>query len=128
MKRTECTDPFLRAYLDAALWTTDPSPGQGDYVESGRSLDIWPLIPADFISAAKVDCAKFEAENAELLEKAGDFEQNGHDFWLSRNGHGSGFFDHDYDENVRDGLQEAARRFGECWLDEGIFGANEEND
>lgn len=36
-----------------------------------------------------------------------------HDLWLSRNGHGSGFFDGDY-EGYEDYLQELAREMGGC--------------
>ena len=36
-------------------------------------------------------------------------EQLGHDLWLSRNGHGAGFFDRGYDEDVEKKLEDAAR-------------------
>lgn len=113
MKRSECTDPFLRGYLDAALFTTDEHPPSGaDYVESGRSDDMFPSLPDYFLAKAKEDCARFESENAELLSQAGDFERNGMDFWYTRNGHGVGFWSRDYPDGVGDGLSEAARKFG----------------
>lgn len=116
MKRTDCTDPFLRGYLDCALFTTDPHPPGGcDYIESGRSVELFPKLPEPFIEKAKTDCAKFESENAELLAKAGDFEQNGSDFWYTRNGHGIGFWDRDYPDDVADPLTEAAEKFGEVY-------------
>lgn len=74
-----------------------------------------------------VDCAKFQSENAELLidaiaagVKCGpDFDETeraGHDFWLTRNGHGCGFWDGDWQEPFGDKLTEAAKSFGECSL------------
>ena len=43
----------------------------------------------------------------------------GHDFWLSRNGHGTGFFDReDYiygGQEINNKLQEIAKSFGELW-------------
>jgi hypothetical protein len=118
MKRTDCTDPFLRGYLDAALFTTDPEPPSGqDYVECGRSADMFPALPDYFLEQAKVDCAKFEAENTALLEQAGDCWQNGCDFWYTRNGHGCGFWDRGYADEIGDTLSEAARKCGSHDLD-----------
>lgn len=112
MKRTELKDPFLRGYLDAALFTTDENPPSGcDYVQSGRADDMYPSLPDYFIAQAKADCAKFEAENADLLAVAGDDWQNGSDFWYTRNGHGVGFWDRGY-EQTGDRLTEAAHKFG----------------
>jgi hypothetical protein len=46
------------------------------------------------------DCTGFELNNKGLLEKAVKFsnkkytiDQAGHDLWLTRNGHGAGFWD-----------------------------------
>jgi hypothetical protein len=78
-------------------------------------MDMFPKLTAEFIEKAKADCAKFESENAELLSRAGDFEQNGRDFWYTRNGHGVGFWDRGYPDEVADPLSDAARKFGECY-------------
>jgi hypothetical protein len=46
VKRSDCTDPFLRGYLDAALFTTDENPPGGcDYVECGRADEMFPALP-----------------------------------------------------------------------------------
>jgi len=39
-------------------------------------------------------------------------EQLGHDFWLTRNGHGAGFFDRGYDSGDEDILMKASRDMG----------------
>lgn len=112
MKRSEC-DSFLRGYLDAALFTTDENPPSGcDYVESGRADVMFPSLPDYFIVQAKADCAKFEAENADLLAVAGDANQNGSDFWYTRNGHGVGFWDRGYADEIAAPLTDACRKFG----------------
>ncbi len=114
MKRHECTDPFLRGYLDAALFTTDQNPPSGwDYVESGRSADMFESLPDYFLEQARKDCAAFEEKAAAFLPLAGDYEQNGHDFWLTRNHYGAGFWDRGYDEPIGDKLTEIAHSFGE---------------
>lgn len=58
----------------------------------------------------------FQDVNAKLLARAGDEAQNGHDFWLTRNGHGVGFWDRGYDKEVGDALTKASESFGEVDL------------
>lgn len=114
MKPSEL-DEFTLGYVLAALWTTDPSPGQGDYTETGLSLV--DSIPSYWMEQAIADCERFQAENAELLEQAEDDSRNGHDFWLTRNGHGTGFWDRGYPDEIGDALTVAAHAFGEAYLD-----------
>lgn len=78
-------------YLIAALWTdTDNTDEQG-----GEPLENTYLI-TDFapkaIEQAEADCQKFMTDNAKDLEYW-TYEQAGHDFWLTRNHHGAGFWD-----------------------------------
>lgn len=117
MKRQDCKDPFLRGYLDAALFTTDPEPPAGsDYVECGRADELYPALDDAFIASAKADCAKFESENESLLSQAGDYDRNGADFWYTRNHHGVGFWDRGYDDDVATKLTKSARQAGEHYL------------
>ena len=110
---------FFDAYVEAALWSsTDESrPDGGDPLDQN-------YVPADIdretFEKMRADCAQFQTENEKLLEryyaelprKAWSGEaQAGHDFWLSRNGHGAGFFDREASKEVCDQLQEIARRW-----------------
>ena len=111
---------FFDAYVEAALWsTTDESrPDGGDPLDQN-------YVPADIdretFEKMRADCAQFQAENKDLLDhyyselpvKAWLGEaQAGHDFWLSRNGHGAGFFDRDVSQELRDRLQQKAIQSG----------------
>lgn len=117
MKTRNDFDPFLQGYLDAALFTTDENPPSGcDYVESGRAAEMYPSLPDYFIEQARKDCAAFTVANAELLNRAGDPWQNGSDFWYTRNGHGVGFWDRGYPDDVAEPLTDAAHKFGEAYL------------
>lgn len=128
MNRSECPSYFLRGYLDAALFTTDANPPSGqDYVECGRSDDMFPALPQDFIEQAAKDCAKFELENCDLLEQAGDSERNGMDFWYTRNHHGVGFWDRGYADEVGNALEVAAHKYGEHYLTPEDIGQTVEN-
>lgn len=116
MKLSECS-PFLRGYIEAALFTTDDNcPGGCDYAECGRADELAQQLPAWWIKEADEACCAFQEANAALLEKAGDGEQNGRDFWFTRNRDGVGFWDRGYPDEVADPLTDAAHSFGEHYL------------
>ena len=66
------------------------------------------------------DCAKLQSENETPNYGGGEWtneERAGHDFWLTRNGHGVGFWDRDeLDEATQTRLTDASEAFGECTL------------
>jgi hypothetical protein len=73
------------------------------------------------------DCREFQAGNGEDIAKGSGgrgfdgetftaIERAGHDFWLTRNGHGAGFWDGDWPEDVGERLTAASKTFGECFL------------
>lgn len=99
-------DRFTRAYIECALWSTtqdDGRPYDDDY-----SLED---IPPSLLEIMVRDCQQFQEDNHDLLMEAGSPEQNGHDFWLTREGHGAGFWDRGYGE-VGDKLTEASDAWG----------------
>lgn len=111
---------FEKGYVTAALWTFDNNAPSGEYSTSGRVETLFPLIDQAALQSMRDDCTKFQADNKELLAQAGKDSQNGHDFWLTRNHHGSGFWDRDYDKEVEgtvllvgDILTDKAHAFGE---------------
>ncbi len=119
MKTWTTLDTFTRQYVETALWSSnDGSDDQG-----GEPLDMNYGIEDVSEEALKVaisDCADFQKNNAELLEQAEekfgeDDEQAGHDFWLTRNHHGAGFWDRGMGE-IGDDLSDAARVYGECYM------------
>jgi len=83
-------------------------------IESFSREDIEP----DSLIRAYQDIKEFirlagdEAVNEAINEKG--FEQLGHDIWLTRNGHGAGFFDHSYDNEQK--LMDAAHALKEVDL------------
>ena len=110
-------DEFTKGYLMAAFWTNDAAaPGGMDYRDSGRFETMLCRLHPAAVDQAAADCRKFQEQNALLLADAGTGEQNGHDFWLTRNGHGCGFWDRDYSEATGKGLTDAAHAFGSADL------------
>jgi len=81
-------------------------------------------IAPETLARIQADCIRFQTENSAILEVAecrrgiGQYtkqQQAGHDFWLSRNSTGVGFFDGDWGDHG-DVLHEAALAFGEINL------------
>lgn len=112
MKTLEQLDSFTRAYIECALWSsTDNSNEQGgEPLDKNYNAD--DLAPAT-LARIMADCEKFQVENATAIGT--DAERAGHDFWLTRNGHGAGFWDGDWPDSG-DELTAISKNFGECNL------------
>jgi hypothetical protein len=114
-------DSFTLAYIECALFsslTDDDTPMDQDYSRHDIADETLAKIVAD--------CERFQTENDELITEENALRYGpdcnsasaraGHDFWLTRNGHGAGFWDGDWEESAGKKLTEAAHAFGECNL------------
>jgi len=107
-------DAFTQAYIEALCWTECNS----DREEEGLDGLGFAEMTVETVATIKADCARFQAENAALLAAAyaadgyGAEEQAGHDFWLTRNRHGVGFWDRGLPEELGESLTKAAQGFG----------------
>jgi hypothetical protein len=112
MKATEL-DMFTAAYIEAALWSSndESTPDGGKPMDENYSID--DIAPAT-LERMKADCEKFQSANADLIK--GEEQRAGHDFWLTRNEHGAGFWDGDWEEETGDKLTAASKVFGEFSL------------
>lgn len=114
---TSKLDVFTRGYLEVALWTSDPDPGSGEWSErDGWSIE--DIDPGSLARAIEV-CADFQATNRATLDEVSatfhvDDSCHGHDFWLTRNGHGAGFWDRGYGE-LGEQLTAASRPYGDAY-------------
>lgn len=102
-------DAFTQAYIEAALWSSmDNADDQG-----GEPLDA-NYGPGDIapetLARMVEDCKAFQRDNAGDI--AGDPERAGHDFWLTRNGHGAGFWDGDWPGEAGERLTAASHAYG----------------
>ena len=100
-------DTFTAAYIECALWSSsaDGSPEQrkADPDNEGRFDRSFQDCGYDKLGSqlrAQIvrDCKAFQRDNADLLaawySECGETEERaGHDFWLTRTGHGAGFWD-----------------------------------
>jgi hypothetical protein len=107
---------FLTAYLECALWSSiDYDNGDDTF---GRNYVLSEFSP-NALKTAENDCNSFidlnQPDLGVCLER--DSAQLGHDFWLTRNGHGAGFWDGRInDKEVAARITKSAHSFGEVHL------------
>lgn len=70
------------------------------------------LLSEEATSSIKKDCASFYQDNSTRFY---DDRVAGVDFYLTRNGHGAGFWDGDYSEEDGKFLTERAHEYGAVW-------------
>ncbi len=104
--------PYISGYLTAAEWCC-----------LGENGGETPKMGHGFTNKSKEkaarDVERFLSENQEdiiiFLESGFSEELVGHNFYLNRNHHGSGFWDENgCDKAVLDRLSESSKNFGEC--------------
>jgi hypothetical protein len=100
-------DKVVTAYLACALWSSTDMDGSS----LDDSYDIDDISTEGRREAEEV-CRDFVQANAELLEGLSP-EQVGHDFWLTRNRHGAGFWDRGLGARGK-ALTEAAQVYSGC--------------
>jgi hypothetical protein len=116
MLRYTDLNPFTQAYIDA-IFFTDAS---GDNPEF-EGLGFYDFS-IETLNKIVTDCASFEMLHSKLLEQAGTPEQNGHDFWLTRNGYCAGFLERGYPEKIGESITAAAEKYCEVNLVKGDNG------
>lgn len=109
--------PITEAYLACALWSSSDDKD----IPFDSEHSIFDLAPESIVDAS-LDCFTFWHKNMALLEKSGlTDEQIGHDFWLTRNGHGAGFWDRGLGE-IGEKLTEGCKAFHEKYVYSGDDG------
>lgn len=95
---------FFAGYVRTALWSSSDI-----HPETGEEVQLDNCVESDSLREnLKPSAFKFFTENYLLLVKYGEervfdeaggsfWEHAGHDFWLTRCGHGTGFWDQDSD-------------------------------
>lgn len=88
-ERWEALDDFTKGYVEAMFFT--------EYDELGETG--FHDLADETLDAIKANCVAFNTQAAPWLRKAYDRDAEytelraGHDFWLTRNHHGAGFWD-----------------------------------
>lgn len=141
--KLDSLDDFTRQYIETALWSSndESTPSGGEPLDKNYGVD-----DVDDKSLYKMiaDCEKFQVDNKSMLDEAYNGpkctcnvdgapashektcavkrfrhyndENAGHDFWLTRNRLGAGFWDGDLPKKVGDALTLASHVFKEISL------------
>lgn len=107
----EKLDAFTTAYIEAILFSEndESTPSGGEPLNKNYSAED---IAPEAMVKIKEDCEKFQKDNASILDPLPQKEirRAGHDFWLTRNHHGAGFWDGDWPEHG-EALTASARQY-----------------
>lgn len=113
----EVSQEFIDAYIEAALWSStyetdereDNPMDDGEHELADETREAMAKDCQDFFNychaigidpVPEYDCPQYC-----------DDEKSGHDFWLTRNGHGAGYWDRGLGE-IGDKLRDAAKTMG----------------
>lgn len=108
---------FWGGYVECALWSSTHSDDpDADYGEPMDQNFCVADIERDSFAQMQSECADFIFHNRRALKASGlTPERAGHDFWLTRNGHGAGFWDEGLGALGND-LTKASKAYGSCDL------------
>lgn len=105
-------DEFTYAYIEALLFFENDESDDNGGEPLANNYYTEDLAP-DSLAEIVAECKAFQRDNAALLDGL-DVSQCGHDFYLTRQHHGAGFWDRGLGE-IGDRLTDAAHAFGEFW-------------
>jgi hypothetical protein len=116
MLTEDYADKMFRAYVECALWAETHGETDESFEQAGFTLDD---LSAESTARMRADVEAFADVCADDLGNYWTAEQAGHDFWLTRNRHGAGFWDRyavGDGERVGRLLTDAAHAYGESWV------------
>lgn len=120
-------EQFTQAYIECALWSSNDefTPQGGEPLSNTYTVND---LDHKLLKQMHDDCRAYLSENHLLIEYEIERQNNplrpltmghaGHDFWLTRNGHGAGFWDGDW-PHYGDTLTEACKKFPQVDLYQG---------
>ena len=104
-------ETMFKAFMEAALWssTWDDGDGNGELpLDKKYTIADFDQKDLDYLKGQVIE---FLNLNKTMI--GDELEKAGHDFWLTRNHHGAGFWDGDWEEQKGIALTNACRRFKE---------------
>ena len=116
MAEIQSDDPIARAYLECAEWCgIFDDTGEGD--RAALELSVSPKWDGSTETSATQLAADFRAEFKTFLDsETPDEGRIGHDLWLTRNGHGAGFWDGDWPEPFATKATDWSEAYGEAYV------------
>ena len=134
-KKSKNIQKIIDSYLECALWTDGEELEEQEKKNNQETYKIddenWDESEIkDLIDDLDINIHNFDEDSLiktyldikKFLKIVGfaidDIDESdiGHDLWLTRNGHGSGFWDRGYDNDISDILTNAAKSLGSAYL------------
>jgi hypothetical protein len=135
-------DEFVGGYIATALWSSSVEEEYAAEYDLAADTSMFDAglsaedIAPDALASIRADCEAFlDANRADVdayCEELGEWhgsdsvrgsdarysalERAGGDFWLTRNGHGAGFWDRGLPDDLGRRLSDAATAYGEVWI------------
>ena len=106
---------YIIALLSLTSASSDGTPLDQDHDETDIAPEAMALIRKDCEGFFDTHFDSITCEGAPTYppDNSDEIEIAAHDFWLTRNGHGAGFWDGDWPEPQASILTEAAHGYGE---------------
>lgn len=121
---------ILRQYIVTALWSTNDESDERGGEPLDKNYDASDLAP-ETLDKMRTDCREFAKRHWRTIFTAvyvapfaKELSDVGHDFWLTRNDHGAGFWDGDWPDEAGAELTAGSKTFGNVWLyvgDDGLI-------
>lgn len=116
--KTKRLDTFTLSYVETLLWSElddNEDPLDDNYTIEDIDLDALDEIINDCNDFQNKMLKKYTEEKldaARLVKSYAMLEQSGHDFCLTRNSHGAGFWDGDWSKPIGRELTKLSESFG----------------
>jgi len=112
---------FTHAYIVAMLWSTNDESDESGGEPLDANYNIEDIAP-EALASIERDCSAFYDAHVDTWtdqhkygssDGSTESELAGHDFWLTRAGHGAGFWDGDWSEPAATKLTDACKAYSD---------------
>ena len=113
-------ETFFHSFIEAALWCSSDINSDSDISLENQNYSI-DDIDSNSLKTLKIDCQEFFNDNYSKIKN--NLGRAGHDFWLTSNRHGAGFWDGDWEKEIGQELTKESHKYGErnFWVNDGII-------
>ena len=103
-------ETFFHSFIETALWCSSDMNSESDISLQDLNYTISDIDP-NSLETLRADCQLFFDENYSKIQT--DINLAGHDFWLTSNRHGAGFWDGDWEKESGKELTEESHKYSE---------------
>lgn len=102
-------DEFVDAFFETALWSSNDESDESGGEPMDANYDVDDFDEASY-QGLRREAEEFRNSHWGMIKD--DLSRAGHDFWLTRNDHGAGFWDGDWPEPDATALTKDSKTYG----------------